>query len=133
MSRTLDLSRSLLGLKRDGKAALVPWESGPPPRIDGYVIGAPLMTGPAPHGGEMHPDADEILFLISGRVEVILEEGGADTVVEVRPGEAMVVPKGVWHRVLPREPSRLLHITPGPGKEWRPLVPSTAVERDDAT
>lgn len=119
MARTLDLSRSLLGLKRDGKASLVPWESGPPPRIDGFVIGAPFMTCNPPHGGEMHPDADEVLFLISGRVDVILEEDGAETVVEVGPGQAVVVPRGVWHRVSLREPSQLLHITPGPGGEWR--------------
>jgi mannose-6-phosphate isomerase-like protein (cupin superfamily) len=68
----------------------------------------------------MHPDADEVLFLISGRIDVVLEEDDAETVVEVKPGQALVVPKGVWHRVLLREPSQLLHITPGPGGEWRP-------------
>jgi mannose-6-phosphate isomerase-like protein (cupin superfamily) len=118
-SEALDLSRSLLGLDRDGNATLVPSESGPPPRIDGFVIGAPIMTRNPPHGGEMHPDGDEVLFLISGHVELILGEDGTETVVEVRPGQAMVVPRGVWHRVLLREPSQLLHITPGPGGEWR--------------
>ena len=121
MGQTFDLSRSLLGLKRDGKAALIPWESGPPPRVDGYVIGAPIMTRNAPHAGEMHPDADEVLYLISGRVDVVLEEAGTESITEVTPGQAVVVPKGVWHRVLIREPSQLLHITPGPGSEWRPL------------
>lgn len=120
MTRTFDLSRSVLGLKRDGRASLVPWESGPPPRVDGFVIGAPFMTRNPPHGGEMHPDGDEVLFLVSGRVDVVLEEDGAETIVEVGPGQAVVVPRGVWHRVLLREPSQLLHITPGPGGEWRP-------------
>ncbi len=121
MTRTLDLSRSLLGLKRDGTASLVPWESGPPPRVDGFLVGAPLLTRNAPHGGEMHPDADEVLFLISGHVDVILEENSGETVVEVTPGQAFVVPRGVWHRVRLREPSQMLHITPGPRGEWRPL------------
>jgi homogentisate 1,2-dioxygenase len=121
MSRTLDLSRSILGLGRDGKASVVPWESGPPPRIDGFVIGAPFMTRSAPHRGEMHPDADEVLFLVSGRVDVVLEEEGKENIVEVGPGQAVVVPRGVWHRVLVREPSQLLHVTPGPRGEWRPL------------
>jgi mannose-6-phosphate isomerase-like protein (cupin superfamily) len=121
MVRAFDLSRSLLGLKRDGTAALVPWESGPPPRVDGLLIGAPVMTRNAPHNGEMHPDGDEVLYLISGRVDVVLEEDGAETIVAVAPGQAVVVPRGVWHRVLVREPSQILHITPGPRGEWRPL------------
>lgn len=121
MTRTFDLSRSILGLKRDGKASLVPWESGPPPRVDGFIIGAPFTKGNAPHGGEMHPDADEVIFLISGRVDVVLEEDGVENIVEVTPGQAIVVPRGVWHRVLVREPGQLLHITPGPGGEWRPV------------
>jgi len=37
------------------------------------------------------------------------------------PGQALVVPLGVWHRVVPEEPSQLVHITPGPGGEHRPL------------
>jgi mannose-6-phosphate isomerase-like protein (cupin superfamily) len=121
MARTVDLSHSLLGLYRNGQADLVPWESGPPPRIDGYVIGAPVMTRPAPHSGEMHPDGDEVLVLISGRIGVLLEQNGAEGAVEMTPGQTLVVPKGVWHRVLPREPSQLIHITPGPRGEWRPL------------
>ena len=121
MGRTIDLSHSLLGLGRDGRATLVAWKSGPPPRIDGLTIGAPMLTRNPPHAGEMHPDADEVLFLISGRIDVVLEEDGAENIIEVAPGQALVVPKGVWHRVVLREPSQLLHITPGPGGEWRPL------------
>ncbi len=121
MAGTLDLSHSLLGLYRNGRADLVAWESGPPPRIDGYVIGVPVMTRPAPRGGEMHPDGDEVLFLISGRSDVVLEENGEGSAVEMIPGQTLVVLKGVWHRVVPREPSQLIHITPGPRGEWRPL------------
>jgi len=119
MTTTFDLSRSLLGLKRDGTASLVPWEAGPPPQVDGFLVSAPIMTSSPPHGGEMHPDADEVLFLISGHVDVILEERGGETVVEVIAGQALVVPRGVWHRVRIRQPSQMLHITPGPGGEWR--------------
>ena len=121
MAKPFDLSRCLLGLKRDGTSDILAWKSGPPPRVDGYTIGAPLMTRSAPHGGEMHPDGDELLYLISGCVDLVLEQDGVENRVEVAPGQAVVVPRGVWHRVVVREPSQLVHITPGPGAEWRPL------------
>ena len=99
----------------------------PPQRIDGFTIGAPRITGDAPHDGEMHPDGDELLYLVSGRIDVILEDGGTQATVgtehvqTLRAGEAIIVPRGVWHRVDVREPSRLVHITPGPGDGHRPL------------
>lgn len=80
------------------------------------------MTRSAPHGGEMHPDGDELLFLLSGRVDVVLEDGGKHQTIPVGPGEAVVVPRAVWHRVVLRESSHVLHITPGPGGEHRPLA-----------
>ncbi len=113
-------------LYRDGSSAVVE-ASGPPVRIDGFTVGAPSMTQNAPHRGELHPDGDELLFVISGRIDVILEDGGdehtvgAERIEAVHAGQAIVVPKGVWHRVEIREPSRMVHITPGPGGGHRPL------------
>jgi mannose-6-phosphate isomerase-like protein (cupin superfamily) len=69
----------------------------------------------------MHPDGDELLYLISGAVSVVLELSDATKTLEVGPGQAVIVPKGVWHRVLIHEPSQLVHLTPGPGGEHRPL------------
>jgi quercetin dioxygenase-like cupin family protein len=74
----------------------------------------------------MHPDGDELLYLISGRVDVILEDGGdvetvgVEHVEALQPGDAIVVPRGVWHRVDVREASHLVHVTPGPGGGHRP-------------
>src|SRR5580700_11265708 len=63
-------------LYRDGSSAVLPVGPDGPVRVDGLSVGAPRMTRSAPHRGEMHPDGDELLYLISGRVEVILEDGG---------------------------------------------------------
>lgn len=57
---------------------------------------------------------------MSGRVTVVLEDREPPRHIELEPGRACIVPKGVWHRVLLREPSQILHITPGPGGEHRP-------------
>lgn len=99
---------------------------GPPERIDGYTVGAsPDIEGPGPHGGEVHPDGDELLYVVSGTMELILDDGdeetvGPETTVVLRAGDAYVVPRGVWHRLEPREASHLVHVTPGPSGGARP-------------
>jgi len=69
----------------------------------------------------MHSDGDELLYLVSGRVHVILEEADGQRVVEVTGGPALVAPWGVWHQILLQEPTQLLHINPGPRSGCRPL------------
>jgi mannose-6-phosphate isomerase-like protein (cupin superfamily) len=120
--KPFDLSDSTVGLSRTtGEASFIEWVAGPPRRIDGYTVGAPYLTGDPPHDGEMHPDADELLFLVSGRVLVRLELPDGEQTVEVKAGQALVVPRGVWHKIMLQEPGQLVHITPGPGGEHRPL------------
>ena len=74
----VDLTKSFLALGRDGKAVVLA-ASRPPSHVDGFTIGAPRMRRNPPHAGEVHPDGDEILYLISGGVDVILEEADSDT------------------------------------------------------
>jgi mannose-6-phosphate isomerase-like protein (cupin superfamily) len=116
-----DLSRSVIALDNSGTASILDVPDGPPQRVDGYTISAPTLTRNAPHRGEMHPDGDEVLYVISGRVQVKLEESGGDRTVSVESGQSLIVPRGVWHLVVLEEPTHLLHITPGPGGEHRPL------------
>jgi mannose-6-phosphate isomerase-like protein (cupin superfamily) len=121
MGEPIDMSNSIIDLDHEGRASVRPYVYGPPKRIDGYSFGAPYITGDPPHNGEMHPDGDELLYLIDGAVDVLLEEPNGEHVVSLGPGQALVVPKGTWHKVMLREPSRLIHLTPGPGGDHRPL------------
>jgi mannose-6-phosphate isomerase-like protein (cupin superfamily) len=121
--RRIDLAREVVGLGRaDRRARLVEQPGGPPQRIDGVTVGAPELTGDAPHDGEMHPDGDELLFLVSGAVTLKLELPEGDRLVELGAGDAVVVPQGIWHKITLREPGRLVHITPGPNGDARPLT-----------
>jgi mannose-6-phosphate isomerase-like protein (cupin superfamily) len=121
--RRIDLATEVVGLDRaDGRARLVEQVAGRPPRrIDGITIGAPQIAGDPPHGGEMHPDGDELLYLISGAVTVILELPDGTTRVDLGAGDAVVVPQGVWHQITTVQPGRLIHVTPGPNGDARPL------------
>jgi mannose-6-phosphate isomerase-like protein (cupin superfamily) len=113
-------------LLRDGTSAVVSSRGGPV-RVDGFTVGVvPHMDRPPPHRGELHPDGDELLYIVSGRVEVILDDGDLDTVGtetrhEVGPGEAFVVPQNTWHRIDVLAPAHLVHVTPGPASGHRPL------------
>ncbi len=91
---------------------------GPPKRIDGMTIGILTMTEDAPHGGEVHPDGDEILYVISGRLRV--EGDSSPEPLELAAGGACIVRKGEWHRVSVLEPTQLIHVTPGPNGDHRP-------------
>jgi mannose-6-phosphate isomerase-like protein (cupin superfamily) len=114
-------------ITRDGVASIVSCPPGPPKRIDGYTVGViPNLEGPSPHRGEVHPDGDELLYLVSGAVEVVFDDGdeqtiGAETTVVLRAGDAVVVPRGVWHQVRVIEPAYFVHVTPGPHGGARPL------------
>jgi mannose-6-phosphate isomerase-like protein (cupin superfamily) len=120
--RRIDLTREVVGLgQADRQARLVDQTGRGPQRIDGLTVGAPELTGDPPHDGEMHPDGDELLYLVSGAVTVRLELPEGDRTVELGAGDALVVPRGIWHRIFLREPGRLIHITPGPNGEARPL------------
>ena len=90
-------------------------------RIDGYTIESSALGGPPMHNGELHPDADELLYLLSGRIRVRLELEGGDQEAEVRPGQALAIPRDTWHRIIVDEPGQLINVTPGPGGQHRPI------------
>jgi quercetin dioxygenase-like cupin family protein len=116
----VDVARFSLDLHRDLSVSLRARKPGPPERIDGATIGFVSVTGDAPHGGEVHPDGDEILYVISGKLRVI-GESDPNAAIELGTGDACIVRKGEWHRVIMIEPAQLIHITPGPRGDYRPL------------
>ena len=115
-----DPDTQTVGLTRNLEASLVPAQPDPPVPIDGVTFGVATMTENSPHGGERHPDGDEILYLIAGRARVVFLDTDDDD-VEMVPGDGLVVPKGVWHRVDILEPCQIVYATPGPNNEFRPL------------
>ena len=69
---------------------------------------------------EVHPEGDEIVFLLSGAIDLILEEPAGNRTIELRGRSACIVPQGVWHRAVVHEPGDVLHITRGNGTQHRP-------------
>ncbi len=112
-NQTVAIDRALL-------AKTMPARPDPAVPVDGYTFGVATMSENSPHDGEMHPDGDEVLYLVSGRVGVTLETDPVQE-LEMLPGDGLIVPKGVWHRVDILEPSQIVYLTPGPNGKYRPL------------
>ena len=118
----IDASRFSFDVQRN--LSVTPRERlpGPPERIDGMTMGVVTMEHSAPDGGEMHPDGDEILYVISGKLHVA-GDSAPNTPLELGPGQACIVAAGEWHTVDVLEKAQFIHITPGPNGDHRPLQP----------
>jgi mannose-6-phosphate isomerase-like protein (cupin superfamily) len=88
--------------------------------LEGRLVAAFASEADWPHW-EMHPEGEELLILLSGKLTLVLDVHGKHVQEELLPGRAYLVPRGVWHRALVPVPSRLLAITYGRGTQHRPL------------
>jgi mannose-6-phosphate isomerase-like protein (cupin superfamily) len=69
---------------------------------------------------ELHPQGEELLFMLWGTMELVLEKTGGEQIVELREGQSFLVPRGVWHTANVRRPSKLLAVTVGEGTQIHP-------------
>jgi sulfate adenylyltransferase large subunit len=67
-----------------------------------------------------HPEGDELIVLLSGSVDFLLEDASGSRKVELRGRSALVVPRGTWRTADVHEPSECLHVTWGAGLSRRP-------------
>ena len=70
---------------------------------------------------ERHPAGEEILTLLSGELEIVLDTDKGEQRAVLEPGQTFIVPKGIWHRGIVKKPGQLMFITPGAGTEHRPV------------
>ena len=71
---------------------------------------------------EVHPNGEEVVCLVAGSVDFLLEEAEGTTTVELRkPGAFVLIPRGTWHTAKVLAASSLLVITAGEGTEHRPV------------
>jgi mannose-6-phosphate isomerase-like protein (cupin superfamily) len=124
-----DLTRTYVQLHDDGAAARVEvtatfWKevmAGKRPELAGG-----RLVGVFPYeadwtSAEMHPAGEEIVFVLSGAITLILQEPGGDRAIALAAGQGTLVPKGVWHTARVHTRGHVLHVTPGTGTQHRPL------------
>jgi mannose-6-phosphate isomerase-like protein (cupin superfamily) len=63
----------------------------------------------------MHPEQDELLYLLDGAIDVLLRadrEKSEEDRLHVKEGQACLIPKGMWHRQVVIAPCKMLFLTP---------------------
>lgn len=106
-------------IQNDLSVSILEPKPGPPGRISGMTLGIITMESDAPHGGEMQPDGDEIIYVISGKLRITGDSEKTEPLT-LLPGAACIVKKGEWHNVEVLEKTQLMHVTPGPNGSHRP-------------
>lgn len=86
----------------------------------GWLVSAYQMDESFPTW-ELHPEGDEILFLVSGLIDVIFEENGKERTISLCAGATCTVPRNMWHRQIVHQPGQMLAITYGRGTQHRPI------------
>jgi mannose-6-phosphate isomerase-like protein (cupin superfamily) len=85
---------------------------------EGRLLGVTGQSADWDHW-ERHPAGEEILTLLSGEMELVLDLEGGEQRTVLKADEAFIVPRGIWHRAIVREAGRLMFVTPGAGTEHR--------------
>ena len=79
---------------------------------------------------EMHPECDELLHVIEGKVEIEIlpEVSGDGQLIMLTAGSFIVVPRGCWHRQSILEKTKEYYVTPGPTLHSQADDPRNEVE-----
>lgn len=81
--------------------------------FNGHQLGACDIAGASPYW-EMHPDTDELFYVLEGQLEItLLSEDGSSERHIAKAGETMVVPIGLWHKPSAPEGAKFIYLTPG--------------------
>lgn len=125
---TLDPSETCMGLSADG--VLSAWPGGEAfwsqdeatlnQRCASWLISEFEFAENWPNW-EMHPEGDELVYLLSGAATLILETADGPQRLALAGRAAVRVPRGVWHTAEVTAPCRMLFITWGAGTQHRPV------------
>lgn len=123
----LDPEQTYLHLAENGQGTEVPggpafWQLPPEEiaRFDQGWLVSEFVCNEDWGNWEMHPQGDELVYLLSGDVELHLELPEGLRTERITGRGAKLIPRGVWHTARVFAPSRMLFVTRGEGTRHRP-------------
>jgi mannose-6-phosphate isomerase-like protein (cupin superfamily) len=123
----LDLDKH--GLFLDGAGGVEAVPTGPDfyekikamPHLGGTMVSLGLGKGTSKKW-EMHPKGEEVLVILEGSPDVLFKHAdGREEKTPTRPGQAVIVPRGVWHRTVGTPGWKILYLTYGEGTLHKPV------------
>jgi mannose-6-phosphate isomerase-like protein (cupin superfamily) len=98
----LDLARTFVRLSNDGSIDAVPlttafWRGKGPAASDDRFVGIVDFASAADlHSAsqEVHPDGDELVVVLAGALDVMIDDESSETAIALDVGDAAVVPAG---------------------------------------
>ena len=116
--KVVDLDQNTLSIDSHHTVQSCRIDAGPPTTREGLNIGLVTLEQNPPHKGERHNDGDEILIVISGKIEIETDTTRG-TPSLLCAGQSAIILKGEWHQVNVIEKAQLVYITPGENNEYR--------------
>src|SRR5438309_12085246 len=129
MEKAHDVFRQYLHVQDDGRTDALPvsdsfWEelmSGKYPQLEHGRLLSAFTFGESWTSWERHPAGDEVVVLLSGAADVVLDEPDGERIVRLdAAGDYVLIPRGTWHTTRTTVPTKMLFLTPGAGTEHKP-------------
>jgi len=119
---SIDPENEFVYLTGDGRGTVIPggpafW-SRPEQELEGFGRGWLITQFVCTQdwaSWEMHPAAEEFVYLLDGEVEFLLDLPSGIQGSRLVDRGAVLVPRGVWHTARVFKPSRMLFVTMGAG------------------
>lgn len=74
---------------------------------------------------ENHPLGEEVVIMLSGVVDFVMEVEGQETLTRLEtPASFVIVPRNTWHTARVISPATMLFLTSGEGTQHRPVAPA---------
>lgn len=70
---------------------------------------------------EMHPHSEEIVYLLSGEMDLTLKKEDFSQIIKLRSKGLVVIPPNTWHTAKVLKPSKMLVITLGKDTQIKPV------------
>jgi mannose-6-phosphate isomerase-like protein (cupin superfamily) len=127
-SQAFDLSRFPVHLGLGARVAALPEFTGEPSWYERYgeafaadgAEGRLVAIHSFHDSWEMHPQGEELVVYLSGRITLVQEIDEEGHAVVLEADEAAINPAGVWHTADIEGEARALFVTAGMGTQIRP-------------